>query len=133
MNDKEGDSFPSGLNLALKLAITNDLNNQWMLGAVVKRSGAVLSFGINKPKNDPSYIDYEHCSVHAEMDALRQIEDAKGCVIYVARITRGGAIALARPCELCWTEIVNCGIKRILWTVDSKTYGQERIRSLYES
>ena len=112
------------LNLAKKIAEANDFNEKWMLGCVIVKGGSVLSVGMNKPKNDPAYIDFEHCSIHAEVDALKKLtKPAKGCVMYVARYCKGGDTGLAKPCSRCALEIRNSGVKRVVYTIDNNTYG----------
>jgi deoxycytidylate deaminase len=112
--------------MAIKLAQANDFHDQWRLGAVLSRSGSVLSFGLNKPKNDPAFMtDYLACSVHAEEDALAKVtaQKAKGSILYVARITRAGKIAVAKPCARCQVQIIDAGIKKVLYTISKDTYG----------
>lgn len=115
------------LSLALKIAEANDFNEKWMLGSVITKGGSVLAIGMNKPKNDPAYIDFWHCSVHAEIDALKKItkgdKDAKGCIMYVARICKGGDVGLAKPCTRCKATLQQANIKRVFYTIDNETYG----------
>jgi deoxycytidylate deaminase len=89
-------------------------------GAVVVKGGRVLSIGINKHRNDPENIQKSivkaSCSVHAEVDALSRISNAKGATIYVARVAKNGETALSRPCNNCWTAIQNSGIRKVVFT-----------------
>ena len=92
-----------------------------------------MSVGWSSLKNDPFCIDDHRfstdpnpCSVHAEVHALRQMNfEAKGCVLYVARILKGsGKPALARPCANCMEVIEGSGIKRVVYTIDEKETGE---------
>lgn len=89
-------------------------------GAVIVKSNRVLSVGVNKFRNHPDIIPEplikQVCSVHAEMDALNKIRDAKGATIYVARINSFGKPMLSRPCNNCYKSIRNAGIKNIVYT-----------------
>jgi pyrimidine deaminase RibD-like protein len=89
-------------------------------GAVIVRGGSVISTGINRFKNHPMTVSPEHikkwCSVHAEMDAIRKLKDAKGATIYVARIGKMGNQALSRPCNNCYHAIKKAGITKIVYT-----------------
>lgn len=111
------------LHLAKKIAHANDLHDKWMLGAVLVKSGSVISVGLNKTKNNPAYIQFEHCSVHAEIDALRKVKSAKGCVMYVARRLKGGGWGMALPCNRCKKQLRAAGIKRAIYTIDDENYG----------
>jgi len=89
-------------------------------GAVIVKGGRVMSVGINKFRNHPLIIQPEIiktvCSVHAEMDALRKIRDARGATIYVARVNNGGKTRLSRPCNYCYKAIREAGINKIVYT-----------------
>ena len=86
-------------------------------GAVIVRGGSVLSLGINKFKNNPQFIlDYDECSTHAEIDAIRRAGDCKGATIYVARVNKQSQTRLSRPCNRCYTAIKTAGIKKIVFT-----------------
>jgi deoxycytidylate deaminase len=89
-------------------------------GAVIVKSNRVLSIGVNKFRNHPDIIPEplikKVCSVHAEMDALNKIKDAKNATIYVARINRFGNPMLSRPCNNCYYAIREAGIKHIVYT-----------------
>lgn len=89
-------------------------------GAVVVRGGSVISVGINKNRNHPTVVSSEHikthCSVHAEVDALRKVRNAKGATIYVARINKRGQDRLSRPCDRCHEVIKKAGIRKVIYT-----------------
>lgn len=111
------------LRLAQKVAAANNEHPVWKLGAVVSRSNSVLSVGWNKPRNDIRYVDYEHCSVHAEMDAMSRVSNPKGTTVYVARIGRNGNWTLAKPCEACMEALTEMQIKQAIYTIDNHTQG----------
>lgn len=88
--------------------------------ALIYRAGKVLSVGINKLHNDPSnWIDIEGISTHAEIDAIRKVKDKsqlRGAVLYVARVSKGGNVALSKPCHRCQQVIEEVGIKKVIHT-----------------
>lgn len=90
-------------------------------GAVIVKGGSVLSTGYNKDKNHPNNVSEEHikkyCSIHAEVDALKKVNNAKGATIYVARVNSFGQQLLSKPCNNCYKKIKNSGIKKIIYTV----------------
>ncbi len=89
-------------------------------GAVIVRGGRVLSTGVNKERNHPMIVSSEHikthCSVHAEVDAIKRAGDVRGATIYVARVNRRGQERNSRPCWRCYEEIKQSGIKKIIYT-----------------
>jgi deoxycytidylate deaminase len=79
-----------------------------------------MSIGINRFKNHPTWVSAEHiqdhCHVHAEIDALKKIKNARGATIYVARINKGGQPRFSRPCDRCYEAIVDAGIDKVIYT-----------------
>lgn len=89
-------------------------------GAVIVRGGSVLATGYNKDKNHPNNVSEEHikthCSIHAEVDAMKKINNVKGATIYVARINSFGKTMISKPCQRCYKKIKQSGIKKIVYT-----------------
>jgi len=120
---KESDSRLSNrdkqyLKLAKNAALSSKERRKH--GAVIIKSNRVLSIGVNKFRNHPDIIPESlvktSCSVHAEVDALNKIKDARGATIYVARINNFGKSMLSRPCNNCYSAIRESGIKHIVYT-----------------
>jgi tRNA(Arg) A34 adenosine deaminase TadA len=108
----------TAMNLAIKEALCVE-HNKWKLGSVVFRGGSVLGLGHNTKRNDPSNMEdgeHIHASVHAEVSALRSTSVTEGAKIFVARVTPGGNLALARPCKRCLKTIKDAGIRRVYYT-----------------
>jgi len=42
----------------------------------------------------------------------------KGATLYVARINKDGQLKMARPCDVCYQELVQLRFKRIVYTTD---------------
>lgn len=92
-----------------------------MHGAVVVKSGRVIGTGFNKDRNNPYYVSPEHikshCSVHAEVDAIRDAGwNVKGAVLYVARVNNSGIDRNSKPCIRCQSVIDAAEIKKVIYT-----------------
>lgn len=92
-------------------------------GAVVVKGGRVLGTGYNKGRNHPFIVSSEHikehCSRHAEVEAIRDAKNnLKGAVIYVARVNRNGHDRNSKPCKRCQEIIDAAGIKRVIYTLE---------------
>lgn len=90
-------------------------------GAIVVKSGRVLGTGFNKDRNNPMIVSPEHiktqCSVHAEVDAIRDANyNVDGAVLYVARINRHGEDRNSKPCKYCQDVISKVKIKKVIYT-----------------
>lgn len=112
----------SFLNLALRAAETSECIQKH--GAILVRSGSVLSIGINKWRNNLApvqdiYINgcLESISIHAEVDALSRVANANGATLYVARLRKDGSSALSKPCLNCEKKIREAGITKVIYTV----------------
>lgn len=107
------------LSVARYLATKSTARNTH--GCVVVKSGRVLGTGWNKNRNHPTIVSPEHiktdCSYHAEEVAIREAgSNAKGAIIYVARVNKQGKDRDSKPCDKCSTLIEKVGIKRIVYT-----------------
>lgn len=89
-------------------------------GAVVVKGGRVISVGMNKNRNHPTVVSAEHikthCSVHAEIDALRKVKSTKGVTVYVARINKKGQDRMSRPCDRCSKAMEEAGVRKVVYT-----------------
>jgi deoxycytidylate deaminase len=97
-------------------------------GAIVVRGGRVLGTGYNKDRNNPDYVSPEHikthCSVHAEIEAIRDAGwNVKGAVLYVARVNRFGEDRYSKPCDRCQVVIEETEIKKVIYTGSENDYG----------
>jgi deoxycytidylate deaminase len=90
-------------------------------GAIVVKGGRVLGTGYNKDRNHPDYVSPEHikthCSVHAEVEAIRDAGwNVKGAVLYVARVNNHGKDRYSKPCDRCAVVIEETEIKKVIYT-----------------
>lgn len=101
------------LAMAIGVALTSQC--RFKHGAIVVKHGRVRGFGTNVQKNDPKNVDFEHCSVHAEMVAGRKAKWPYKATIYVARINNLGQPRMSKPCTKC--QIVLDEVRfRVVWT-----------------
>lgn len=104
---------------------------RWPMGAVLVRGGRVIAAAPNNLRNEPGLagLPLENCSIHAEAAVLRQVNKPGG-TMYVARLTRGGARALARPCRRCKQLLVEAGIRNVVWTINPDSWGFTDLRDM---
>lgn len=104
--------------------------HRWKMAAVLTKSGRTLNIANNQPKNSPSIggVPLNRCSTHAEV-AVTRMTNARGTVVYIARIGRNGQPALAKPCKACQEHMKELGVKRAFWTIDKTSYGVTNLRS----
>lgn len=93
-------------------------------GSVIVKGGRVISTGINKERSHPMIVSAEHikdhCSVHAEVDAIKKAKNVSGATIYVARVNKRGEHRESRPCKSCYETIKNSKIKKIVYTTSEE-------------
>ena len=99
------------------------------IGACIVKKKSVVSTGCNKSKSHPIQNRYNHIvniynkpesRLHAEIDALIKAgEDAKDATLYVFRRGRDNIYRLSKPCPACMKYAKDCGIKRIVYTIEN--------------
>jgi len=94
-------------------------------GAIIVKGGRVVGTGYNKNRNHPKFVSPEHiksdCSIHAEASAIRDAgNDVRNAIIYVARVNKNGEDRDSKPCPRCLSLIQDSGIKRIVYTTQSR-------------
>jgi deoxycytidylate deaminase len=74
--------------------------------AQVRRGGAVVSVG------------YNHETRHAEVDALSKLwpSERVGTTVVSVRVTKGGTVGMAKPCENCLKYMMDNGVKKVVYT-----------------
>lgn len=108
------------LDLAVRAAEASEVT-QHRHGAVVVKGGRVLSIGLNKWRNQgmPTTDEYNpYLTVHAEIDALSRVKDARGTTLYIAQVNRQGEEKMSRPCDNCAKAIQEAGVKAVVYTVN---------------
>lgn len=87
------------------------------VGASVWKGRRLLSLGWNTTKTHP-LSNTRYKAHHAEFSALigNHKLDLVGATIFVTRLTPGGRLLMARPCQDCFEMIRAAGIARIFYT-----------------
>lgn len=93
-------------------------------GAVLVKGGRVLAVGVNAMRNPPQWgtglitVPPGSISIHAEEAVIRAVGPGGtiGAKLYVARVSRGGNVALSRPCDACASLIHSSGIREVVYT-----------------
>lgn len=106
-------------------------DSEFKVGAVLTKNGNVIGRGCNHThKTSPNSVS-RHYGQHAEYRALRKsaklgekknsydLAKLRGASLFVARITPGGRVALAKPCIHCQSFLKHLGLKRIYYTNES--------------
>lgn len=135
-SNKLSNRAKSFLACATKIARLN--GNHWKHGAILVHSGRVIAAAPNIYKNDPELFQRlyphdseeqrvsikKHCSEHAEARVVRMAgEKARGSIVYVSRVNRTGQEMMSRPCDDCYTLMVEAGVKSVVYT-ESAEYPQ---------
>ncbi len=87
-----------------------------MMGAIATRAD-----GTRVASTNGGAAGCVQLSAHAETRLARKLD--KGCTVYVARTTKDGCLALARPCARCYAVLKAKGVSRIYYTVNDSEYG----------
>lgn len=92
-------------------------------GCVLVVHGKPVSYGFNHTRNYSQDHIIQGFSCHAEMDALRNAMKRKvfdkrlpKSIMYSARLTRDSHYFDARPCHLCYRQMLKYGVSRIVYT-----------------
>jgi tRNA(Arg) A34 adenosine deaminase TadA len=103
-------------------------------GAVLVKGGSV----INTSNNKSGYCafgmrfrkkDQGKATVHAELGAILGVDKrlTQGATLYVARIGKQGAYRPSQPCSMCMAAMRYVGIKRVVFTINSKIAGSYKL------
>ena len=96
------------------------------IGAVVANRKSLIATGCNKQKSHPEQLKHNRClpysisnpRLHAEMDCLvKAAGQTEGSTLYVFRRGRDGEYQNCKPCRACWEKIVECKIRRVVYTI----------------
>lgn len=113
------------LTLAKQVSRKSDHHTHKM-GCVIAKGSKILGCGFNVLKTHPK-SPHKHKSIHAEfMAALNAGYDIEGATAYVFRQQKDGTLAMARPCESCWRFLMDCGIKKVVYSFEG-SFRQEEL------
>ena len=110
------------LQRSVGIALTSSHHAQ-KLGALAIRGGSPVGYAVNRFRNHPRVVDdWGDCSVHAEQSLIETCE-VSGVIVYVARVTNGGRVAIAKPCQRCLRVLTKAGVRRVVWTESNNRAG----------
>lgn len=113
--------------------VANCATHKFKIGAVIIKSGRIISTGFNRTNSYSAYLNYNRISkwtdsVHAEqsaiLHALKSFDGLKhlvGATLYVTRISSKNQIRLAKPCKYCMELIRSVGISKVIYTTSEQT------------
>lgn len=114
------------LEEALELARNNEIEDLPKMAAIISKRKRIISTGLNSRKTHPMmqrFTDnYLRVCLHAEMAAINNAiksnaeQELQGADIFVARITKSGEPAIAKPCPICQKALDTYGIAGVYWT-----------------
>ncbi|MBF84832.1 MAG: hypothetical protein CL489_10265 [Acidobacteria bacterium] len=108
-----------------------DPEHRYRLIAVGFKGSRVIDFGFNSAKTHPemlnlaekfniekmypdSTINFVSQAKHAEISCLTNCDECD--TLLVLRLTRDGALANAKPCNICFAKILESGVKRVYYS-----------------
>ena len=115
------------LNLAREVA-KKSTYGKLRHGALLVKGGSVISTAYNKSNfNSFGNRFREHdrgpATHHAELGCILGVDKSKtdGATLYVTRVNTRGEYMLSRPCKMCHDILKHCGVKRVIYTINSST------------
>ena len=104
------------LQQAAILAASSKDKKNFFLGSIAVRKDGLLvqATNLTSPENKTP-------TAHAEVRALKKA--GWGATLWVARVTKEGVWALARPCPTCQAFIENKGVKKVYYTIGPNEWG----------
>jgi len=88
----------------------------YLLGALAVRGDGAVVLARNGPTVRPCP------AAHAERRVLRKADN--GSTVYVARVTRLGTWAMARPCQHCERALRTRGVRAVVFTTGPNSYSE---------
>lgn len=108
--------LPTGMRWAVNVA-KHSPHPIHRMGAVIVRGGNLISAGYNKNHSHPRSNSYDNM-IHAELSALIAAGWGGSTLdgdLYVARVTKGGAIGTSKPCSDCMDLILEACISSVTY------------------
>ncbi len=103
------------LKVAARQAMNSTCDNRH--GAALVIGGRLISLGWNKPRHDYRFHDTA-CSIHAEIDCLRNVTKPARGIIYVVRLGIDDTWRISKPCGNCYEALSLAGVRKAVWSDD---------------
>lgn len=101
-------------------------NYKQKLGAVIVKSGRVMSFGYNQTGRNTTKLKQSwEGSIHAEEHAIinflkkHPIHELIGSIMYISRTKKDGSSGLAKPCSHCHSLLEKFQFKKIIYSTEN--------------
>jgi deoxycytidylate deaminase len=111
-----GKKIRRGFRYAINAAelSTNDYHR---VGSSLWQGSRLISVGWNNFKTHPDSPTRFHAQ-HSEFNCLVGLHkyDVVGATIFVVRLTRGGDIGIAKPCDICEKMLRAAGIRKVFYS-----------------
>ena len=104
------------LERACGVALNGQQSRKYLLGAIgLRRDGAIVSAtnGGTPGEKTPT--------AHAEFRLARKLDS--GSTVFVSRILKNSAVALARPCMGCQMAMKHRGVSKCYYTISETEFG----------
>lgn len=114
------DKFSNVLPILKKMALNSALSNKH--AACLFRSGEMFAFGVNKYFNVKVKNKNVLLGVHAEVDALSNINPkiVKGMDILIIRCNKNFKLQNSRPCNTCIKKLQQKGIRKAYYSTSDE-------------
>ena len=108
-----------GLKMA-KIGFARKKHQRKPMGSAYVEAGKII-IASNHNKTHPMSKKYDsrHECIHAEHEALRNIDDASRGVLFVYRETKAGDVAMARPCDGCQRLLRDKNVRKVIYTTEN--------------
>jgi deoxycytidylate deaminase len=115
------DKFSNVLPILKKMALNSALSNKH--AACLFRGDEMMSFGVNKYFNVKVKNQNILLGVHAEVDALSNINQKiiKGMDILIIRCNKNFKLQNSRPCNTCIKKLQQKGIRKAYYSTSDET------------
>ena len=91
-------------------------HGSYFFGAIATRPDGLIVSSFNVTVKDAQTLDG-----HAEARLASKVQ--AGSCVYVARVTKAGVWAMAKPCQACETRLRNMRVKQVQYTIGVGKYG----------
>lgn len=139
------------IETVMKVAIDVEPVSGSRMAAGIVHQNSMVAMGWNQKKTHPMMAyyakNYHAVSLHAEIDAIKNalnvlnVNQLSDCTLYIARARKDSTIFTtkkgkrkdvcgeAKPCDGCMRAIAAFGIKRVIYTTDTKDRYEEIIKN----
>jgi deoxycytidylate deaminase len=117
-----------GIAAAIKAA-GYSIAPHFRVGSALMSGSEIISTGWNQTFKTSPASTSRYCSIHSELHCTSGVDRNKlhRATLYVVRVTPGGRISMARPCQDCWKIIKLLPITKVIWSDNLGNFIEERV------